>query len=437
MDNFIYINACKTTLAEDITESQTILSVSNPGRFPSSIPLGHILVLTLHPDGLPSTQEIVHCTAISGDVLTVVRGAQSTAAVAWPEGTVVGAYLTADMLDQIADDVRGHAGSGGSAHALATTVAAGFMSAANVVKLNGIQAGATNYQHPITHSPTIIAQDANNRFTTDQERGDWNAAKNHADSAHAPSNAQKNSDITKDEIEARLTGANIVSHGHADELAALGTMFTSGVTAKSSAYTVATTDRGKLFDCTGTWTLALPAAATAGAGFAFAVRNSGTGAITVDCYGSETVDGAATITLAAGASAVIVCTGEAWLSVGLAAPIGYPISVANGGTGSSSTPTASNSPQADNIKAVKHDHGHNNVGSFCCAAVTGSTAASVNSTMAGSGLIPCSGLGLTFSSSQSGSLSGTWRCLGVSPAMTESNDPTRYSYIGTLWQRIS
>ena len=222
----------------------------------------------------------------------------------------------------------------------------------------------------------------------------------------------------------------------ATALDTLSTLFAAGVTAKSGAYTVATTDRGQLLNCTGTWSLSLPAAATAGAGFAFAVRNSGTGAITVDGYGSETVDGAATITLAAGASAVIVCTGAAWLSVGLAAPISYPISVDNGGTGSSSAPTASNSPQADNIKAVKHDHGHNKVGSFCCAAVTGSIA-SVNSTRAGSGLIPCSGDRLTFSSSQSGSLSGTWRCLGVSPAMTVSSDPAGYNYIGTLWQRIS
>ncbi|MEF2146636.1 MAG: hypothetical protein V3573_14415 [Desulfovibrionaceae bacterium] len=206
MDNFIYINACKTTLANEITNTQTTIQVSNPGRFPASIPLGQVLVLTIHPDGLPSTQEIVHCTAISGDVLTVVRGAQSTAAVPWPEGTVIGAYLTAEMLAQIANDVRGHAGSGGSAHALATTVAAGFMSAANVVKLAGIQAEATKYIHPITHSPTIIAQDLNNRFVTDAEKSNWNAAKNHADSPHAPSNAQKNSDITKEEIEAKFTG---------------------------------------------------------------------------------------------------------------------------------------------------------------------------------------------------------------------------------------
>ena len=45
-------------------------------------------------------------------------------------------------------------------------------------------------------------------------RGDYgNTAYNHSQAAHAPSNAQKNSDITKAEIEAKLTG-NITSHTH-------------------------------------------------------------------------------------------------------------------------------------------------------------------------------------------------------------------------------
>lgn len=219
MDNFIYVNACKTTLAEGITAGQTVISVSNPAPFPASIPIGHVLVLVLHPDGLPSTQEIVHCTAIAAGVLTVVRGAQDTTPASWAEGTVVGAYLTAEMLAQIAADVNGHAGSGGSAHAAASTTVAGFMAAADKVKLNGIATGATAYTHPANHPASVITQDASSRFASDTEKGNWNAAKNHADSAHAPSTAQKNSDILKSEIEAKLTGS-ISSHAHAGAEAA-------------------------------------------------------------------------------------------------------------------------------------------------------------------------------------------------------------------------
>lgn len=234
MDNFLYIDACKTSLSVGITPQATKIYISNPSRFPGVIPQGHVLVLVLHPDGLPSTQEIVHCTEIDVDQLAVVRGAQGTAPASWPAGTIVGAYLTAEMLAQIAADVNGHAGSGGAAHAVATTLAAGFMAAADKVKLNGVQAGATAYVHPASHVPGIITQDANNRFASDVEKGNWNAAKNHADSPHAPSDAQKNSDITKGEIEAKLTGA-IGSHSHAAYLPLAGGTITGNLVIRNTA----------------------------------------------------------------------------------------------------------------------------------------------------------------------------------------------------------
>ena len=223
MDNFLYINAGKSTLSLNITASQQTLKVANPGRFPTSIPAGQVLVLTLHPEGLPSTQEIVHCTAINGSVFSVARGAQGTTPASWPAGTVVGAYLTAFIMSQIFEEIDGHAGSGGSVHALVTQVAAGFMAAADKAKLDGVQAGATNYQHPANHDPSVIAQNASNRFATDQEKANWNAAKNHADSAHAPANAQKNSDITLAEIQEKLAsgltvGGQIAIQGGAPTL---------------------------------------------------------------------------------------------------------------------------------------------------------------------------------------------------------------------------
>lgn len=94
----------------------------------------------------------------------------------------------------------------------------------------------------------------------------------------------------------------------------------NGVLSKSAAYTVTTTDRGKLIDATtGTWTLSLPAAATAGAGFVIGVRNSGTGVITIDPNLSELVDGATTKALSGEAAVLVVCTGSAWKTVGQSA----------------------------------------------------------------------------------------------------------------------
>ena len=92
----------------------------------------------------------------------------------------------------------------------------------------------TIYSHPASHPATIITQTSSYRFVTDEEKSTWNAKSNlalgttsstayrgdygdiaytHSQSTHAPANAQKNSDITKAEIEEKLTGA-ITSHTH-------------------------------------------------------------------------------------------------------------------------------------------------------------------------------------------------------------------------------
>ena len=73
----------------------------------------------------------------------------------------------------------------------------------------------TSHNHSGTYAPAshgthlTLGTGSGNAF-----RGDYgNTAYNHSQAAHAPSNAQKNSDITKAEIEAKLTGA-ITSHTH-------------------------------------------------------------------------------------------------------------------------------------------------------------------------------------------------------------------------------
>ena len=84
--------------------------------------------------------------------------------------------------------------------------------------------------------------------------------------------------------------------------------------AKTGTYTATATDC--VVNCTsGTFTVALPAAAGAGAGRLYVVKNSGAGTITVDGDGAETIDGAATATVAAGAAVRLVCTGSAWITI--------------------------------------------------------------------------------------------------------------------------
>jgi hypothetical protein len=104
-------------------------------------------------------------------------------------------------------------------------------------------------------------------------------------------------------------------------ITALAPGLTIPVDAKTAAYTVTASDARNLIDATsGTWTLTLPAAATAGDGFWFAARNSGTGVVTIDADGSELIDGATTQTLAPTDTALLICNGSAWKTVGRKPP---------------------------------------------------------------------------------------------------------------------
>jgi hypothetical protein len=89
-------------------------------------------------------------------------------------------------------------------------------------------------------------------------------------------------------------------------------MLGGSVAAKSAAYTVVAADRGKVFNCTTTFTLSLTAAATLGSGFSFIVANIGTGLITIDPNSSELINGAATITVSPGEQVMVTGNGTAW-----------------------------------------------------------------------------------------------------------------------------
>lgn len=46
------------------------------------------------------------------------------------------------------------------------------------LKLSGIETEANNYTHPANHAPSIITQDASNRFVSDTEKSIWNGKGN-------------------------------------------------------------------------------------------------------------------------------------------------------------------------------------------------------------------------------------------------------------------
>lgn len=111
--------------------------------------------------------------------------------------------------------------------------------------------------------------------------------------------------------------------------AALGAAL-NGTVPKSDAYTVVAADRGKVIQCTGTWTLSLTDAGTLGDGFVFGVQNSGAGTITIDPNASETIDGGTTKNLAAGAFVLVYCDGAKFVTVGDGITLGTPTASTSG-----------------------------------------------------------------------------------------------------------
>lgn len=151
---------------------------------------------------------------------------------------------------------------------------------------------------------------------------DFTAAANEGD-AKAAYDAQR----------AFLAGLLGTSGNVADALATLGVL-AGRFESRTAAAAITTADRGKIVSCTNTWTAALPAVASAGAGFSFVIRNAGSGLITLDPSGSETIDGAATLDINLGRAALVICTGTAWITIALPGAVGGAVLAPSGTAGS-------------------------------------------------------------------------------------------------------
>lgn len=127
-----------------------------------------------------------------------------------------------------------------------------------------------------------------------------------------------NSSITKTFLRGN-TMVNTTTDNGVDELqvngSIQGTGFNQAYTAKTGTYTAATTDY--VIDCTtGTFTVNL-FTAVGNTGRILIIKNSGSGTITIDPNGSQTIDGNTTITLTAiNQSRTIISDGANWKIIG-------------------------------------------------------------------------------------------------------------------------
>jgi hypothetical protein len=93
------------------------------------------------------------------------------------------------------------------------------------------------------------------------------------------------------------------------------TAFGSDVQILTTNTTVNNTFANAALVCTSPLTLSLLAAADAGEGFYVSVRNASAGNVTIDPDASELIDGASSLTIRSGFSALVICTGTAWRSI--------------------------------------------------------------------------------------------------------------------------
>ena len=82
--------------------------------------------------------------------------------------------IVQDSTHRFVTDTEKTTWNGKASTAVVTQSANGLMSAADKKKLDGVAAGANNYQHPATHPASVIVQDSTHRFVTDTEKTTWN-----------------------------------------------------------------------------------------------------------------------------------------------------------------------------------------------------------------------------------------------------------------------
>lgn len=124
-----------------------------------------------------------------------------------------------------------------------------------------------------------------------------------------------------------------ITNGNGSISIAASASSTLTISNKTGAYTVVSGDNGTIINCTAnSFTVALTAAASLGAGFncwIWNTSNTATDVITIDPDGTETIDGVTTLLLRRGEGTQIVCDGTNWTTGAKKTMRGYAENISN------------------------------------------------------------------------------------------------------------
>jgi hypothetical protein len=187
---------------------------------------------------------------------------------------------------------------------------------ANILEINATAAGLLVYLPPATQVSTgqalLVRNTGANSFNVTDNGGNLIAtiASGIAEFIYLTDNSTTDGVWSAFTFGAGVSAANAVQLA-GNGLVAINTLLNSAIPATlvSSDYSFVATDRAKFFVWEGgSGALYLPSSNAVGANWYVIVRNNGTGILTIQTQGTDTLDGAATAQLQPGESFVVVCT---------------------------------------------------------------------------------------------------------------------------------
>lgn len=134
---------------------------------------------------------------MSGTDKTKLDGVEANANNYKHPTTHPAAVIVQNASNRFVTDTEKTNWNGKASTAVVTTAKSGLMSSADKTKLDGVATRANNYTHPTTHLPAVIVQDASNRFVTDAEKTNWNDKASTAVVTTAKNGLMSSADKTK------------------------------------------------------------------------------------------------------------------------------------------------------------------------------------------------------------------------------------------------